>query len=162
MGHHISAVLLKGHFDQQQATSFDFTVIQLPQEIVLFPLHDGYCDHWSEKLGIAGFKSEEPQLNSCVVHHMITTIAAEPLFAVIETDYFGGTGSQSAAVYRGSCEIMSPSSTGIARGRDSKGPINHALKMLGVLPHRGLDEFDTLGLGRFRDFDDLFERYRSP
>lgn len=38
-------------------------------------------------------------------------------------------------------------------------PINEALRILGVTPSNGRDEFDTVGLGKYRDFDDLFERY---
>jgi hypothetical protein len=57
MGHHISAVVLKGPFDEAQARSFDLKVMRLTAELTLFPLDAGYCDHWSGKLGISGFKS---------------------------------------------------------------------------------------------------------
>jgi hypothetical protein len=117
-------------------------------------LHYRYVDHWSERLKIDGDHLAGPTLNFEVVHHVLRTIAPEPLFAVIETDYFGGMGSQSAVVYRGSEEIM-PAET------DSGGPINKALRVLGVVRQQGRDEFDTVGLGQYRDFDDLFEDYRQ-
>jgi hypothetical protein len=77
-------------------------------------------------------------------------IAPERLFAIIETDYFGGLGDQAAAVYRGDSEVMVPMS-------GASGPINEALRVLGVRRAVGMDEFDTVGLGRFRDFDDLID-----
>src|SRR5438477_6135646 len=101
MGHHISAVVLRGPFDEQRATNFDMKPIRLTAELTLFPLNARYTDHWTEKLGVSGFVSDTPLLNSAVVHRIVNSIAENPLFAVIETDYAGGTGSQAAAVYRG-------------------------------------------------------------
>jgi hypothetical protein len=41
------------------------------------------------------------------------------------------------------------------------GPVNEALRHLGALACAGTDEFDAVGLGRFRDFDDLFDAYEG-
>ena len=153
MGHHISAVLLQGPFDEQRARSFGLRPIPLIPAITLFPLEAGYCDHWSERLGIAGSVSDRPLLNGRVVHHMMWEVGREPLFAVIETDYFGGVGDQAAAVYRGDKEVMAPAVGAV-------GPINQALRHLGVQAAAGTDEFDAVGLGRFRDLHDLFHSYR--
>ena len=152
MGHHISAALLRGPFDRRIAESFDFKAIALTPEITLFPLHWAYCDQWSAKLGISGFLSKRPLLNGRVVHHIIRSIASEPLFAIIETD---GRVEQAAAVYSGRAEVMSPKVGPLG------GPINEALRCLGVSCDPGKDEFDTVGLGRFRNFDDLFESYEQ-
>ncbi len=146
MGHHISAALLRGPFDEPTARSFGPTPIPLTPEVTLFPLDADYCDHWAERLGIAGFVSGRPLLNCRVVHHLMRQLAAEPLFAVIETDYFGGRGDQAAAVYRGDEEVMAPAVGEV-------GPINEALRHLSVHASPGEDEFDAVGLGRFRNFD---------
>jgi hypothetical protein len=61
-------------------------------------------------------------------------------------------GDQSAAVYRGRKEVMAP-------WVDYRGPINAALRELGVVAQPPLDAFDTLGLREYREFDDLFEEY---
>lgn len=150
MGHHISAVLIHGPFDEQRALSFNLKPIRLIGGITLLPLEATYCDDCSERLGVAGFVSDRPLLNCWVVHHMLRAIALESLFAVIETNYFGGNGDQAAAVYQGGREIMAPAVATI-------GPINAALRHLGVQASAGLDEFDTVGLGRFRDFDEFFD-----
>lgn len=155
MAHNISAVLLKGAYDESTADGFDLKPVVLNPtryRITCFPLSAEYCDHWSVKLKIDGDRAEEPLLNANVVHHMILAIADEPLFAVIETDYFGGIGTQCAAVYRGREEVMVPRSS-------EGGSINKALGLLGVCPERGLDEFDTVGLGQYRSFDETFKAY---
>ncbi len=130
--------------------------IELPQGITLFPLSDSYCDHWAAQLG-PGFNvsvSDRPGLNVEGVHRFMREIAREPLFAVIETNYFGGEGDQAAAVYRGVQEVMPPE-------QGEFGPINRALRCLGVQAPAGKDEFDTVELGRYRDFSDLFDSYRA-
>jgi hypothetical protein len=161
MGHHISAVVLKGSFDEDQAKAFDLKPIRLNDELMLFPLDARYLDYWAEKLGSCGFVSDCPRLNPNVVHLMVNAIASNPLFAVIETDYFGGTGSQAAAVYQGRVEVMAPESSAITPVSHSIGPINNALRQLGVRAIVGRDEFETVGLYRYRDFYDLFEGYES-
>ena len=70
---------------------------------------------------------------------------------LVETDYFGGNGTQWAAAYYGNTELMP------LKEADA-GPINSALKAIGV---RSLltDRFTAVGLGEHRDWDDLFNDY---
>ena len=71
--------------------------------------------------------------------------------AYVETDYFGGVGVQGAAAWANG-EMRFPPTTG------EHSVINAALRMIGLTAAKGLDEFDTLGLGRTRrddSFDDL-------
>jgi hypothetical protein len=149
VAHHISAVILRGKFDQENATAFGHQPIQLFETLTLFPLHATYVDAMTEKLAIQDQFLGGPLLNCTTVHYLMNTIAVEPLFAIIETNYFGGNGSQSAVVYRGKLEIMAPE-------RDVAGSINRALKQLGVKRTLLHDEFDFIGLGNYRDFDDIF------
>jgi hypothetical protein len=69
--------------------------------------------------------------------------------AYVETDYFGGTGGQSATAWIDGREVMAPQS---ARG--GGGPINQALRRIGVLRTEADDEFDTIGLGERRTMTD--------
>jgi hypothetical protein len=62
--------------------------------------------------------------------------------ALIETNYFGGIGEQSARVVHGQETPL------------KKGKINQALKILGVLRTSEIDEFDVVGLGKYRTNDD--------
>jgi hypothetical protein len=73
------------------------------------------------------------------------------LICHIETDYFGGFGEQSAKLFRGKTILMK----GDTRIDPVSNPINEALKMMGVERKSGMDEFDTIGLGRYRTNEDF-------
>ena len=68
--------------------------------------------------------------------------------AYVEAEYFGGTGSQAAVVYRHGLVEVGPLSSDGPPGRSS--PINAVLRHLGVTAPRGQDEFEALALGRHR------------
>lgn len=67
--------------------------------------------------------------------------------AYVETDYFGGSGTQGAAAWELGKEIMAPTVSW------STGPINTALNAIGLAPSKDLDEFETLGLHTVRRMD---------
>lgn len=71
--------------------------------------------------------------------------------AKVETDYFGGAGSQSAKVFINGEKVLDQNS----EFDWSLRPINSALKMLGVVKKDGMDEFDTIGLGEKRTNNDF-------
>jgi hypothetical protein len=158
MSHHISAVVLHGPFDLRRAAEFDLRPTNLADSLTLFPLHWTHCDYWMQKLSMPGEVAAVPLLNLRIVHHIVheitANIAPTSLFAIIETDYFGGNGTQSASAYRGKEELMPGT-------RATKGPINAALRILGVVAQKPRDEFDTVGLGGIRHWDDLFEAYQN-
>ena len=123
-------------------------------EFVIIPMNANHCDDWSERLEL-GFGDGQSKviLDGLFAHH-VASIAAESDYALIETDYFGGNGDQVAAVYR-----KGHDSPLIASERVKHGAINNALRAIGVRARKGADEFDTLGLGRYRNFEDWFARY---
>jgi hypothetical protein len=63
------------------------------------------------------------------------------------TQYFGGVGAQGAAVVREGRFELGPIVAGDA--------IDRALRLIGVRREAGRDEFDTVGLGRWRRLDEL-------
>lgn len=66
----------------------------------------------------------------------------------VQTDYFGGAGTQSAAFSRkGKVSFEVYESWG--------NPIDKALKMLGVKCDEGKDEFDSINLGKYRSNEDF-------
>lgn len=71
--------------------------------------------------------------------------------AKVETDYFGGAGSQSAKVFINGEKVLDQNN----EFDWSLRPINSALKMLGVVKKDGMDEFDTIGLGEKRTNNDF-------
>ena len=65
-----------------------------------------------------------------------------------ETEYFGGLGLQGAAVFQVGDIAYGPKAAKF-------GPINEALALLGVrTPASELDEFQTVGIGRYRSTAD--------
>lgn len=72
----------------------------------------------------------------------------EAIFAIIQTDYFGGIGNQYACVFKGKINL----DKSISR-------INDALRILGVRAKLPLDEFDTVGLSEYRSKPDYLGKY---
>jgi len=81
--------------------------------------------------------------------------------AYVETEYFGGTGGQSAMAFVDGREAMAPQ-----RARGGGGAINQALRAIGVKRSVADDEFDTVGLGERRSMEDYGQdgprRLRAP
>lgn len=71
-----------------------------------------------------------------------------PRFAIIETDCFGGIGTQCAVAFEGE-DRLTP----------DQASINQALAALGVRAASDRDEFDVIGLGRFRSHPDYLDTY---
>lgn len=65
--------------------------------------------------------------------------------AYFETDYFGGTGTQAGILYENGKPAAAPQS--------GEGTINALLKELGVWRKPDKDEFDMLGLGKYRHME---------
>ncbi len=66
--------------------------------------------------------------------------------AYIETDYFGGVGTQAGILYENGKVAIAP--------RRAPGTINILLRALGVWCEPGKDEFDSLGLWKYRHMPD--------
>ena len=147
MGHRISALIAKAPIGTEVAQQFDLPVI-VESGFVIVGLYAGHSDHWGEKLGLENTAFSEMILDCPVTHEFARRLGMER-YALIETNYFGGHGEQFAAVYSGTT-IEMPA---------TKGGINEALKRLGVKRQSNMDEFDTIGLGRQRSFDDQFRKY---
>lgn len=67
-------------------------------------------------------------------------------YVFVETNYFGGFGDQDAYI----CQ-----SGRITKPTKDFGQINEMLKLFGVIREDDKDEFDTIGLGKYRDMDDF-------
>lgn len=70
-------------------------------------------------------------------------------YAKISTDYFGGFGEQSAKLFKNGQKVYDKNS------QDCSNPINDVLKMMGVVAENRMDEFDTIGLGKYRENNDF-------
>jgi hypothetical protein len=79
--------------------------------------------------------------------------------AYVEAEFFGGTGTQGGCVYEnGSC-VLEPFVTNHSdASQRSNRAINTALRHLDVTVAPGMDEFETIGLGRERHTEDWLEK----
>jgi hypothetical protein len=68
-------------------------------------------------------------------------------FGYLETNYFGGAGTQCAGAWHGHETLVEP-----AMREDA---VNDVLRALGVVRTFGRDEWDTVGLGDLRSVDAL-------
>ncbi|MCK2242474.1 MULTISPECIES: hypothetical protein [unclassified Crossiella] len=80
--------------------------------------------------------------------------------ALVEADFFGGEGSQSAVVWRDGEVDWGPVFAEEFRGPWREWPINAALDRLGAVSGGG-DLFDAVGLGAERDVADWVARGRQ-
>ena len=85
--------------------------------------------------------------------------------AYIETEYFGGSGTQAAVVWKNGDVIWGPRQSSNEHDAPPQDPkldpaISHALKRLGVEHGTAIDEFDALGLGRHRSNNDWWEDFQ--
>jgi len=85
--------------------------------------------------------------------------------AYMETEYFGGAGSQSAVVWAQGQVALGPLQTVTEWANEhlvcvplAERAINRVLQVLGVYRGHHIDEFEALGLGQFRDTADWAQR----
>lgn len=74
--------------------------------------------------------------------------------AYVQTDYFGGAGSQCAVVWAANAIVFGPTETGDSQGSVTpllEGAINRAVRHLGVERGEARDEFEALGLNLHRN-----------
>jgi len=156
MGHNISAIILKGDYDNVKAEEYDLIGMALPNcDLTMFHINHYYSAYWQAKLGTDGHLYSKnidyilfPNEQSIAYLISLITGKQDALYAIIATDYFGGIGNQWANVYQGDLIVdLSIKS------------INDALYHLGVRSNEGMDEFDTVGLSGHRSEPEYLEKY---
>jgi hypothetical protein len=154
MSHYIRVIIAREKLIQRLADTWQTAhIISLKQDFCLIPLTDELHDEIiSEYPPESGEGLEEFILLSPPIQAILANHSQSGPIAYIETDYFGGEGSQSAILYEGGDIKTGP--------RQSKWPgaINGILRELGVKRTLPYDRFDTLGLGTFRNNDDILEK----
>lgn len=121
----------------------DFPTVVLSESITLLPVTDDVFDQVAATSPSRETRDPFWKLSGAL-EALIIDVSRYGRVAYIEADYFGGTGTQTAAVWQESQVIMEPEHA------DGIGPINRALNVLGVMAAPGQDEFDAVKLGRHR------------
>lgn len=156
MAHAISVIVTKQTIKEAAAAEIDLVSIT-KGEFSLVPLDACHSDYWAEKLNL------DYQSFSEMIHDSSTTLEfAKRLeideFAILETEYFGGIGSQAAAVYYKGKRILLQKDKEQTTSHGT-GAINQALSKIGVVAGDKIDEFEAIGLHEHRSFGHLFEKY---
>ena len=116
--------------------------VSLPQNKALLPFSSEFrSEHALPWLPLTDEGSELPEK----IQNICTRLSVDGRLAYVEAEFFGGLGTQAAVVW----------TNGIISGVPMLGPnaIDQALRSIGVIATKGVDEFDTLGLGRHRDIE---------
>lgn len=148
MGHHIKAIIGKQADIQKLADDWVYgKLIELPQDFGMVPMTITLLDDVEEitELSESELDCGLDGLDESVIW-LLENYSFHTKLAYIETDYFGGVGTQGGVLYENGREKISPQA--------GKGTINVLLKELGAWRKSDTDEFDCLELGKYRHFDE--------
>jgi hypothetical protein len=140
-------------------------LVPLPQGFALVPLSGALFDDIRE---LANIDRPDPfpgfERLSAALEAVLRAVSRHGALAYIETDYFGGCGSQSAVAWSGSRLLSEPFRTETTwKGSrfetipDGERAINAILAAVGVWRRGEADCFDMLELGKFRNTDEIAE-----
>jgi hypothetical protein len=147
MGHCIQAIITtSGAADHLRTNYPQLPFVNASQEFVIVPVDSDFID--SVTKARPSQSTETFLLLTDAFHELLLDLSRFGMLAYVETDYFGGIGGQGAAVYSRGEVVMKP------KWRKS-GPVNQALKRIGVRRRLLEDRFSALRLGRYRSNDDL-------
>jgi hypothetical protein len=129
-------------------------VCRLGKAMALVPLSDDLYDELTgSPPGDDPYEALE-WLSQGAARWLADASRAAPL-AYVEAEYFGGHGEQAAIVFKDGAVAQGPA-------RAPLGPINEALRALGVAAGGAHDEFDAVGLGRHRDVEGWIDDSTVP
>ncbi|MEM1223990.1 MAG: hypothetical protein AAGH40_14665 [Verrucomicrobiota bacterium] len=158
MGHYVSTIIAPtGMLRNLLFELPGAQAVPAKQGLSFIPLSDTLID----KMGDSSQPYPPFQHLTENIERKLRNYSADCPIAYVETEYFGGTGSQAAVSWINS-DIDFPATISETTWDDatqsfshSAGrPINQALDCIGVEAADGLDEFDSIGLGDVRSFDD--------
>jgi hypothetical protein len=127
-------------------------VVPLRQGFGLVPMTDAVFDAVNDgtPAGLPGFWKLPGGLG-----RLLCSWSARGPVAYVEAEYFGGAGTQSAAVWDGGGLALGPVVMGEAEPVPAAGtPVSQALARIGVVRGGHRDEFEAAGLGQKRDTGD--------
>jgi hypothetical protein len=151
MGHTVQAFIAKIEILQEASGGLNCAhVVSLEQGLALLLNTDEFYDELSESEG-DNLPHEEFHKLSSELTQFGVECSAHTAIAYIETDYWGGEGEQAALLWEHGQVVYGPS-----KGR--MGPINDVLRRMGVERRNNLDEFEAVGLHRYRDNKDWIEQ----
>lgn len=147
MGHMIRAIIAKENVIQSISDHWvNAEKAILPQGYALTFLNDSLFDDIEELFDIADtHKYPQFQFLSDSVISFLMQESKDTQLIYIETDYFGGYGTQAGVLFENGGIVIEP--------LQGDGAINYLLNQIGVYKELNKDEFTSLQLYRFRRMD---------
>ena len=144
MGHQIQAIIGKREAVQVFANRWvRAEIVDLPQDCGLVFLTDALFDGITELFDEPDREEQSPlTLFTSAIRWALEWSAWPGPLVYIETDYAGGYGTQAGVLLERGRIVQGPA--------EGEGIINGLLRAIGVWHRPGEDEFDALGLGRYR------------
>ena len=154
MGHSIKAFVTPGGAIDWLAIEPPVAVVPLAQNLELIPLTAELWEwiHHKPAIEARRYGGRLAGWNEADYGFLKRLAGDAGQAAFIETEYHGGDGTQGALVAQRDRIAYGP-----AHG--DTGPINDALRLLGVRAGQAFDEFDSLDLRRFRDDGQMVREY---
>lgn len=148
MGHCIKAII--GKREDVCGIAEDWVharLIELPQGFGMVPMTIRLLEDVEELMEPSGIEdcSGLDGLDGAVIC-LLEQYSFRTKLAYVETDYFGGYGTQGGVLYENGSEKIPP--------QTGSGTINVLLKELGAWRKPNSDEFDQLELGKFRHIEE--------
>ena len=147
MGHCIRAII--GDYKIISGIAEDWLTkeIELPQGFGMILCTIGLLEDIEELMEASGEAVDDPGFTEleyfdASVKELMEEYSVRAKLAYIETDYFGGYGTQAGVLFENG-RMSSPPKSG-------EGVINALLRELGVWKRPDTDEFEMLGLGKYR------------
>ncbi|TXS38729.1 hypothetical protein [Streptomyces sp. OR43] len=155
MSHRVCALVVTGRVDTERARSVGLRAVLVHDGISVFPIDHYFSAYWAARRGNSALLDLPDGLTvlfptEAVLHDLVREVTGtdRPLFAIIATDYFAGTGGQWAVAFDGENRVT-----------PDRASVNQALAALGVRATTSRDEFDVIGLSGFRSNPDYLEAY---
>lgn len=148
MAHCIQAIVAASETaDRLQAACPRLPRVVARQNYAIFPVDADFVESVTEAR--PSTDTDTFELLTDAFQDYLRALSRLGALAYVETDYFGGDGGQGAAVYSDGRAMMEP------EWSEEIGPINRALKLIGVEQGLAYDHFSALGLTEYRGNDDL-------
>ncbi|MFI0353417.1 hypothetical protein [Actinomadura sp. 9N407] len=141
-----------GDFDRLRSLSDGLpqaVVVPLWQRLGLLPVTDEIFDELTdERQGGGPF-----MLMSPAFAERLADWSRGGRVAYVEAEFFGGAGTQAAALWENGLQTWGPEHAELVAGPRENWPINAVLARLGAVATGAFDLFDTVGFGQERGMD---------
>jgi hypothetical protein len=141
---------------RQLSSAARFYTLTPNSPLVVLPYDEPVQEAVHRRFGTGDWPAAQSVMLSTTDQSFAAECSQRGPLAYLETDYFGGIGRQSAALWQAGGIVMAPAtleSDQGARRPPSLRPINMALRTLGVAATPPADEFAAFGLMDFRSND---------